>query len=275
MQGHSAVPAATRKRRGGGWAIALVLINTSGPPSMGTINYVTSLAEPVRAQQDRGWRDFTLCTRWARCPLRLLARGARRGRAAGAPASASPAAARWHKRAGQPRHHGRAEMGCPGWVSGRIHPAMLLCAPRPARGRWVAGTPPRPPGLAVRSPCSGQWSLLSGSTPLLWHHGPSPVHPGGHRGLRWRKTGLRDGHDGCQEGSWVAPSPGSAAKGAREVHGPLRGVSGSSAHMRALTLTAALGAAGVVPPGRACTGGRWAFLALAVCLPRLQGRKRG
>lgn len=142
MQGHSAVPAATRKRRGGGWAIALVLINTSGPPSMGTINYVTSLAEPVRAQQDRGWRDFTLCTRWARCPLRLLARGARRGRAAGTPASASPAAARWHKRAGQPRHHGRAEMGCPGWVSGRIHPAMLLCAPRPARGRWVAGTPP-------------------------------------------------------------------------------------------------------------------------------------
>lgn len=150
-----------------------------------------------------------------------------------------------------------------------------LCPPPCAGAMGGGDPPPRPPGLAVRSPCSGQWSLLSGSTPLLWHHGPSPVHPGGHRGLRWRKTGLRDGHDGCQEGSWVAPSPGSAAKGAREVHGPLRGVSGSSAHMRALTLTAALGAAGVVPPGRACTGGRWAFLALAVCLPRLQGRKRG
>lgn len=186
----------------------------------------------------------------------------------------------------QPLPAGTSGQGSPGitavprWgaQAGCLAASTLPCSSVPPAlhgGDGWRGPPPRPPGLAVRSPCSGQWSLLSGSTPLLWHHGPSPVHPGGHRGLRWRKTGLRDGHDGCQEGSWVAPSPGSAAKGAREVHGPLRGVSGSSAHMRALTLTAALGAAGVVPPGRACTGGRWAFLALAVCLPRLQGRKRG
>lgn len=50
-QGHSPVPAAAaRKKRGGGWSVSLVLINTSGPPSTGTINYVTSLAKPRWAQ---------------------------------------------------------------------------------------------------------------------------------------------------------------------------------------------------------------------------------
>lgn len=50
MQGHSPVPAATRKRRASGLTISLFLINTSGPLSVGTINYLMSLAK-MRARE--------------------------------------------------------------------------------------------------------------------------------------------------------------------------------------------------------------------------------
>lgn len=80
--------------------------------------------------------------------------------------------------------------------------------------------------------------------------------------------GLRDGHGRCQEGIWVGHSPGSAPSELGRCRGH-HSVSGG-----AEALTAALGAAGVVPSGRAGAGSWWALLALAVCLPRLWGRKR-
>lgn len=65
-----------------------------------------------------------------------------------APAPASSAAAHWHKRAGQPWHHGCAEMGCPGWAPGHVHPTMLLCAPTLCGGDGRQGSP-----LAARPRC--------------------------------------------------------------------------------------------------------------------------
>lgn len=57
------------------------------------INYMTSPAEPGRAQRDGGRRDFTLCTRRARCPLRPLAVGLTERGGAGCPDPPGPAAA--------------------------------------------------------------------------------------------------------------------------------------------------------------------------------------
>lgn len=88
---------------------------------------------------NRGQRDFTLCTTWARCPP---ARGSWSGRAVGAPTSMSPGTAHWHKWAGPSWHCSCAEMGCPGWGPGHVHPAVLLCAPHPARaGAIRSGAP--------------------------------------------------------------------------------------------------------------------------------------
>lgn len=102
---------------------------------------------------NRGQRDFTLCTTWARC---LLARRAWRGRAAGAPTSVCPSTAHWNERVGQSWHCSRAEMGCPGWGPGHVHPAVLLCAPRPARAEAIgSGAPPCHPAALHACPAPG------------------------------------------------------------------------------------------------------------------------
>lgn len=219
--------AAARKRRGAGWAISLVLINTSGPLSAGTINYVTSPAEPGWAQRDRGQRDFTVCTRWARCPLRPPARGARKGRAAVAPASTSPATARWHERAGQPQPHGCAKTGCPGWVPGCVHPAVLLRAPRHVWGQWAVGNPPsRPASLHTRpAPGCGHCSAaprlrpgIMGFLPRIW---------GGIWGCGGGESGAEMGIEGARRVLGFIPAL------AQRPRGPPQGFWGSSAHLGA------------------------------------------
>lgn len=82
-------------------------------------------------------------------PAAPAGQGGIEGGAVGAPAHASSAAAHWHKRAGQPWHRGCAEMGCPGWAPGCVHPTTLLCVPTLCRVDGWRGSP-----LAARPRCA-------------------------------------------------------------------------------------------------------------------------
>lgn len=102
-------------------------------------------------------------------------------------------------------------MAAPRWGAQAGHLAMFTppCSsvPPPCAGVMGGGDPLWPPGLAVCSPRSRQWSLLSGSTPLPWHRGPSLAHPGGCLGL-WRRSGAERWAQCVPGGAWVGPCCG-------------------------------------------------------------------
>lgn len=106
-------------------------------------------------------------------------------------------------------------MAAPRWGAQAGHLAMFTppCSsvPPPCAGVMGGGDPLWPPGLAVCSPRSRQWSLLSGSTPLPWHRGPSLAHPGGCLGCgTWRSRGCPSWRGWCRQPVGT-PGAGSAS----------------------------------------------------------------
>lgn len=168
----------------------------------------------------------------------------------------------------------------------RAAPAPRLCqngVPRLVARPWPLHRAPLHPlpcagAMGGRDPpCGHPASLLAGPAAGSGHCSAAPGLRPGFMDLlppvRGRVGGCGGGEKGAERWARWAPGPVPAWLGPPGVQG---GVWGSGARLRALSLTAALGAAGVVPPGGAGAGGRRALLALAVRLPRLQrGRKRG
>lgn len=96
----------------------------------------------------------------------------------------------------QPLPRGMSRQDSPGTVAGPGRGAQAGClavstlpcsSVSPAlHGAMGSRDPSQQPSLTACSPHSGQQSLLSGSMPLPWHHGPSPVHPRRHPELQGR-----------------------------------------------------------------------------------------
>lgn len=173
---------------------------------------MTSPAEPGRAQRDGGRRDFTLCTRRARCPLRPLAVGAHGGGALGAltpPALPLPA-----RGSGQGSPDTAAVPGggaqAWGWPPPPI-PAPLRPIPVPSGGRWATGAPQDHPASLRARPAPGSGHCLA--APRL-RRGIRHLLRGGVRSCGG-KTGLKEGQGGCTEGSWLGLGTRGGTRGAR------------------------------------------------------------
>lgn len=128
----------------------------------------------------------------------------------GAPASASPAAARWHKQAGQPWpcRNGLPRLGA--WPRPPRHAPLcpLPCAGAMDGGDSPAAAQPRCSLAPLRAAVTAQ--RLHASARASWTFSRTS---GGASGAAGGKAGLRDRRDGCQEGTWVGASVARHARG--------------------------------------------------------------
>lgn len=136
----------------------------------------------------------------------------------GAPASASPAAACWHERAGQPRP---CQDGVPRLGAWPRPPRRAPLCPPPCAGAMDGGdspaaAQPRCSLAPLRAAVTAQ--RLHASARASWTSRTS----GGVSGAAGGKAGLRDRCDGCQEGTWVGARVAQHSRGgARATAGGL------------------------------------------------------